>query len=166
MLIKARGSSSIASIWMTGRTEDSGTSPARRGVAVLASMSPARRKEAFWFYLCIAPWLIGFLVFQLGPMIASFVFSFTRYNISQPMVFVGLANYIRALSGQDILFWHALKITATYAVVTVPLRLGLGFGLGCNFCCVYMKTATRIGSRLNDVSSHPKKGTRSGDENV
>jgi multiple sugar transport system permease protein len=45
------------------------------------------------------------------------------------MVFVGLDNYIRALSGKDILFWHALKITATYAVVTVPLRLGLGFFL-------------------------------------
>ena len=98
-------------------------------MTALVRMSPARRKEALAFYLCIAPWLIGFLIFQLGPMIASLVFSFTRYNIAQPMVFVGLSNYLRALSGRDLLFWHALRITATYAVVTVPLRLILGFVL-------------------------------------
>jgi multiple sugar transport system permease protein len=98
-------------------------------MAALVRMSPARRKEALWFYVCIAPWLIGFLGLQLGPMIASLVFSFTRYNITQPMEFLGLANYVRALSGKDVLFWHALKITVTYAAVTVPLRLILGFVL-------------------------------------
>jgi multiple sugar transport system permease protein len=84
------------------------------------------RQESLIFYLMVSPWVIGFLVFTLGPMIASFVFSFTRYNISQPPAWIGLANYRRAFF-EDPLFWHSMRITFTYSLVSVPLGLSAGF---------------------------------------
>lgn len=54
---------------------------------------PLARHEARWAYLFISPWLIGFFVFTLGPMLASLYFSFTRYNVLNPPRWVGLKNY-------------------------------------------------------------------------
>ncbi|MBE3067823.1 MAG: sugar ABC transporter permease, partial [Chloroflexi bacterium] len=36
-----------------------------------------RRHESMWAYIFISPWIIGFLLFTVGPMIASLVFSFS-----------------------------------------------------------------------------------------
>jgi multiple sugar transport system permease protein len=71
-------------------------------------------------YAFIAPWLIGFLLFTAGPFLASIYFSFTRYNVVTPPVWVGTANY-EALFQQDPLFWKSLGVTFRYAVVAVPL---------------------------------------------
>ena len=54
-------------------------------------LSTAARREAVAGYLFISPWLIGFLVFILGPIIASFYLSLTEYAIIQPPTFVGFA---------------------------------------------------------------------------
>ena len=89
-------------------------------------MSRARRREALFAYLFISPWLLGFIIWEVGPMIASLVLSLTKYNITSPPIFVGLANYKRAFT-EDPLFWHSLKVTATYAAFAVPLGLILGF---------------------------------------
>ena len=43
--------------------------------------SRLQRREALEGYLWISPWLIGFLVFSLGPIIASFYLSLTKYKI-------------------------------------------------------------------------------------
>jgi multiple sugar transport system permease protein len=87
-----------------------------------------RRREARWGWLFISPWIIGFVLFVLGPMIASLVFSFTEYKIITPPVFLGLANYIKLFTN-DPDFWHSLGITATYAIVAIPLNLIFGFAL-------------------------------------
>ncbi len=71
-------------------------------------------------YAFIAPWLIGFLLFTAGPFLASIYFSFTRYNVVTPPVWVGAANY-EALFQQDPLFWKSLGVTFRYALVAVPL---------------------------------------------
>ncbi|MCD6289433.1 MAG: sugar ABC transporter permease [Anaerolineae bacterium] len=89
-------------------------------------MSAARRKEAILGYLFISPWLLGFLMFVLGPFIASFYLSFTTYSILQPGKWVGLQNYTRALS-REPLFWKSLGNTAYYVIGAVPLRIILGF---------------------------------------
>jgi multiple sugar transport system permease protein len=60
-------------------------------------------------YAFIAPWLIGFLLFTAGPFLASIYFSFTRYNVVTPPVWVGTANY-EALFQQDPLFWKSLGV--------------------------------------------------------
>lgn len=88
-----------------------------------------RKHRRFWsgyltFYLYVAPWIIGFLVFTVGPMIASLYFSFTEYNIITPPKPIGLANFDRMLT-KDPLFWKSLQVTFTYAVFHIPLTLAV-----------------------------------------
>src|SRR6185312_9794985 len=70
----------------------------------------------------MSPWIIGFLWFQLYPIAASIYYSFTSYNIMQPPVFVGLANF-RQLFTQDSLFSLSLLHTAVFTLFSVPLDL-------------------------------------------
>jgi multiple sugar transport system permease protein len=75
--------------------------------------------EAISGYLYISPWLIGFLLFTLGPFIISFALSFTNYAIATPPRFAGLDNYGRAFF-QDDLFWSSLGRTLIFVLVTAP----------------------------------------------
>ena len=51
-------------------------------------------KNARYFWLFIAPWVIGFLAFTLIPMVYSFVISFTNWNGHSAIEFKGITNYI------------------------------------------------------------------------
>jgi multiple sugar transport system permease protein len=86
------------------------------------------RKEALLFYLLISPWLIGFVCFVLGPMIASFFISLTKWDLLTPARFIGLKNYAKALN-HDPLFWTSLKVTFSFAIFAVPLSLIFSLGL-------------------------------------
>ena len=86
------------------------------------------RQETLWGYIFISPWIIGFLIFTLGPMIASLVLSLTQYNITTPPVFIGLDNYIKLFTA-DYRFWHSLGITVKFALIAIPLNLVFGFVL-------------------------------------
>lgn len=79
-------------------------------------------------YAFIAPWLIGFLVFTLGPFLASIYLSFTRYDIVSPPQWIGLANY-RLLVSEDPVFWTSLWVTFKYALVAIPLGILGGVAL-------------------------------------
>jgi len=83
-----------------------------------------RRREAVWAYLFLSPWILGFLIFLIGPMIASIYFSFTEYKVVKPPVWIGLANYTRMFG--DDLFYHSLKVTVTYTLFSVPLSIVAG----------------------------------------
>ena len=72
--------------------------------------------------LYIAPWLLGFLIFQLYPFIASFCYSFTDYTLLNQPQFVGLKNYL-TLFTTDKQFLSTMKITGFYALLSVPLKL-------------------------------------------
>jgi multiple sugar transport system permease protein len=87
----------------------------------------ASRREALTFYLLISPWLIGFLVFVLGPMLASLYFSFTEWNLLKPPVWIGARNYVRMAN--DPLIAQAFKVTGLFTLVYVPLELIGGLGL-------------------------------------
>jgi len=80
-----------------------------------------RQRETLEGYLAISPWIIGFLVFVFGPIVASLVLSFHKWNLLKPAQWVGLTNYKSMVS--DPLFWQSLKVTFIYAVVSVPLGL-------------------------------------------
>jgi multiple sugar transport system permease protein len=81
-----------------------------------------RRKEALWFYLLVLPWVIGFVVLTLGPMIYSFVLSLTNWDLFTPPKFVGLGNYIRLFT-KDRVFWKTVSNTLYYAFLSVPLSM-------------------------------------------
>ncbi|WP_374199474.1 carbohydrate ABC transporter permease [Glycomyces sp. YM15] len=91
-------------------------------------MSSRRKKEAFYFWLFISPWLIGFVGFLLGPMIASVYISLTEWDSFTAPEWVGLQNYTEALT-EDPVFWKALWNTFYYAAVSVPLGLVIGVWL-------------------------------------
>ena len=73
-------------------------------------------------YLWISPWLLGFLFFTFGPMLASLGFSFTNYRVINDVRWIGVENYRYAFF-EDDLFWKSLLITFYYMVASVPLGL-------------------------------------------
>lgn len=78
--------------------------------------------------LFAAPWLLGFLGFALYPLVMSIYYSFTAFNVVQPPIWVGLANY-RELFFEDEVFWKALYNTCYFTVFSVPLSLVFSLGL-------------------------------------
>lgn len=83
------------------------------------------KREAIWAYTLIGPWIVGFIVFTLGPMVASLFFSLTDYSVVNPFKFLGLENYAEMLF-RDYRFWHSLQVTLTYAFFAIPIGLILG----------------------------------------
>ncbi|OPA76807.1 ABC transporter permease [Paenibacillus selenitireducens] len=81
----------------------------------------ATGRENFYFYIFIMPWLIGFIVFALYPILASLYYSFTEYDIISTPKFVGLANYKELF--QDELFYKSIWVTVKYTMISVPLTL-------------------------------------------
>ncbi|MGP4042476.1 carbohydrate ABC transporter permease [Gracilibacillus sp. D59] len=70
----------------------------------------------------IAPWLIGFLGFIIGPMIASLYFSFTNYDLLSAPSWIGLDNYVNMFTNDDR-FWKAIRVTLVFVFGSVPLKL-------------------------------------------
>jgi len=91
-----------------------GTTPPKR------RLSPLAREDRRDFWLFLSPWVIGFLLFGAGPIVASLVMSFTDYSIFRPPQGVGLANY-RELLTADPLIYKALTNTLFYVAFAVPL---------------------------------------------
>jgi multiple sugar transport system permease protein len=95
--------------------------------------SPARKKnkEFRWALFFLSPWLIGFIVFTAGPMLASLIFSFSDLNLIKGQFhFIGLDNYLRLFTA-DPKFVNALIVTFAYAAIAIPLTLVAGFLLAC-----------------------------------
>lgn len=81
-------------------------------------------REAVWFFILIAPWFAGYILFTLGPMIASAVLGFTLADpVIWPPRWIGLGNYEFML--QDKLFWQSLKVTAYFTFLSVPLSVAM-----------------------------------------
>jgi len=86
--------------------------------------SPLQRREAIEGYLWISPWVIGFLIFSLGPIIASAYLSLTEYKIAGTPEWIGLENYRQAFF-VDKQFWPSLWRTVYYSVALVVLGVSL-----------------------------------------
>ncbi len=102
--------------------------PLQSGAVGLAKKRPLSmgRREAIWAYILISPWIIGFIIFTAGPMIASLYLSLTSYDIVKAPILLGADNYIKIFAG-DPHFWKSLQVTLTYAGIAVPLDLVVGF---------------------------------------
>lgn len=71
--------------------------------------------------LFVSPWLIGFLLFQLYPILCAMYYSLTDFNIFQPPEFVGLKNYITLFN--DKYFPISIKNTAVMSLIGMPIGL-------------------------------------------
>jgi multiple sugar transport system permease protein len=83
-----------------------------------AVKSAVRTREMFWGYFFISPVVIGLLIFTIIPIIASLVLSFSDWDGSSHLQFIGLDNFVHMFSDQ--IYLKALKVTSLYTVVTVP----------------------------------------------
>ena len=90
--------------------------------------SKLARKEALEGYLFILPWIVGYLLFRLGPLLASLVLSFTSYTGKGTLRFVGLTNYAYMLL-QDPRFRDSVRSTFAFVVGYLPLSLVLGLAI-------------------------------------
>jgi multiple sugar transport system permease protein len=107
-----------------------------RTIALNAKRSGNRVKEKtpdnLAAYLFLLPWLIGIVVFTIGPMLASLYLSMTDYNllkspVENPPDFIGFENYTEMLG--DAAFWNSFRVTVVYVIVSVPLQLLLALAL-------------------------------------
>jgi multiple sugar transport system permease protein len=86
-----------------------------------------RGREELEGWLFALPWILGFLIFTFGPMVASLFLSFNKYNIAQPPEWIGFENFRKALSGEDALFWPSMERTLRFSLVMVPIGIVLSF---------------------------------------
>jgi multiple sugar transport system permease protein len=94
----------------------------------LLSRLSMRQREEVEAYLFLTPWILGFLIFILGPLLAAIYLSLTDYAILKPPQFIGLVNF-RNMFTLDDLFWQSLRVTAAYTFLSVPLGVSAGYAL-------------------------------------
>ncbi|MBF8186991.1 sugar ABC transporter permease [Nonomuraea sp. K274] len=85
----------------------------------------ASRREARRFHLFVSPWVIGFVFFSGGPIVASIVLSFTKWNLLRPPEWIGFANYRKMFADPE--FWDSIANTFYYGIGSVAL--GVSFTL-------------------------------------
>ncbi len=84
-------------------------------------MTEREKRNNIMGYLFISPWLIGFFIFILFPIVASFFLAFTRYDVLSPPRWIGIGNWLRLL--EDRRYHNSLRATFYYVFTAVPLRL-------------------------------------------
>ena len=89
-------------------------------------LSPLIRRRAAWGTFFLMPWIIGFFAFQLLPLLATILFSFTDFKLGMELTlenihFVGLANYARLFSDPSLI--HSFWVTLKFTLISVPLGL-------------------------------------------
>jgi len=97
-----------------------------------ARPSSLRRQQAIEGYLCLLPWLIGFVCFTAVPMLGSLALSLTKWEMISSPQLVGLANFTHI--AVDPLFFQSLYNTAYISFISVPLGLTIALliALGLN----------------------------------
>jgi multiple sugar transport system permease protein len=78
-------------------------------------------------YVFMLPWLVGFFGLTVGPIVASFYLSFTRFDLLSDPRWIGLTNYLNML--QDERWWNSVRVTLTYVGLEVPLKLAFALAV-------------------------------------
>ncbi len=81
------------------------------------------RKSPITAYFFIAPQMVGYLIFVLGPLAAIIIYSFQERNLlTNVNRFAGFANYSKMLF-EDPIFWKTIKNTLVFSFGQVPLNI-------------------------------------------
>ena len=128
-----------------------------------ASPAFAYRRRRNWRQALVAwsfalPFVVLFGAFMAGPILVSFLTSFTDMRITDirspfGVSFIGFDNYVDVF--QDPAFRKAARNTALYVLFAVPLTIGLGLlvALGLNQATVRLRNVLRLGYFLPYVTS-------------
>ncbi len=90
-------------------------------------IGPLARHRERWFYLLISPWIIGFILFQAGPILGAGLLSVVNFSFLRGIQWIGFENYISLT--KDPLVAKTLTNTLYYTFVSVPLGLITAFVL-------------------------------------
>lgn len=110
---------------MTAHTTIKNTDPGAMDEGI--SKRSRKFRQALVAYSFIAPNLLGFAVFTMGPVLFTFVLAFLHWDGSNPIEFAGLDNFYQLFSDRNfkIAFWNTL----VYAFFSVPLTMVCALGL-------------------------------------
>lgn len=97
------------------------------GVEIMKAVS-LRENENVIGYVFTAPFILGFLIFTMFPIVSSLYYSFTEYNLLEAPRWVGLQNYENMFTNDDKLI-KSLQVTMTYVFASVPLRLAFALAV-------------------------------------
>ncbi|MCY4411929.1 MAG: sugar ABC transporter permease [Caldilineaceae bacterium] len=86
-----------------------------------------RARRALTGYMFISPFILGFLLFFVGPALVAAWLTMFDWNMIRPPYFIGLGNFKKMFA--DDLFYQSLKVTAYFSLVSVPVGLVLSFFL-------------------------------------
>jgi multiple sugar transport system permease protein len=107
------------------------TTAALRPPVVRRRRRPDERRQRRAALLFISPWIVGFVVFTAGPMIASLWLSFTDYDAINAPEYVGTANYRQAISGPRVrtALWNTFVFPILYVPASIVVALALALML-------------------------------------
>lgn len=94
--------------------------------------------------LFVAPIMIFFLFFNVYPMVQALNISFTKYNLLNPPVYLGIRNYQYVLTDQN--FKKAVLVTVQYTLLFGPVSWALGFG-----CALLINKSFRLRSFFRSI---------------
>lgn len=97
-----------------------------RLIGRMRHLSETEQRKVFWGFLFASPWIIGFVIFVVGPAAASLWYSFTDYKLGGVAEWIGLENYYDLMQGNGAAgrrFHQAMYNSLYYAVVGVPLQI-------------------------------------------
>jgi multiple sugar transport system permease protein len=115
-----------------------GASTARRRFA-LPTMGKTDRRNLKWGLIFISPWLVGFVLLSIFPILYTFYLSLTRYSGLREPVFIGIQNYQRMAA--DPLFLKSAYNTIYYTALAVPIGV-----------LVAMVLALAMNQKLREIS--------------
>lgn len=95
-------------------------------LAAWRGWSGSEQRQIFWGVFFASPWLIGFVIFVLGPSVASLYYSFTKYKLGENPEWIGLQNYANLIAGigaSGRRFAQSMYNSFYYALIGVPLQI-------------------------------------------
>lgn len=101
-----------------------------RSIVRARGATPKQQDNAFAGYFFAAPWIVGFVIFVIVPLLFSLYWSFTDFRIGSgaPMAWKGLDNY-RDIIFKDDGFRASLVNTLYLTVIGLPLQMGVALAL-------------------------------------
>jgi ABC-type sugar transport system permease subunit/ABC-type glycerol-3-phosphate transport system substrate-binding protein len=80
------------------------------------------KQESRTAYKFLTPWIIGMVVFTVGPMILSLLMSTMNWDMILPAQWRGVGNFREAFH-DDPTFWPSIRVTMAYTLISTPLGI-------------------------------------------
>src|SRR5512143_4149709 len=111
---------------MATRTLTDGSYGSRTATRSRPKLTRLERERERWAFLFISPWIVGFFLFTLLPILGTLGLSFTDYNPVNPSItqFIGVTNYLEMFSDSKV--GVSLLVTIRYAVLAIPVSFAVG----------------------------------------